>query len=180
MKYTSRIILLFLVGFFISCSDDSGEVPAEECLLIKENLAFDQIDESSDYAAVESLLGRPSASQSFGNSNTNTWYFCNNTDLYITIIRTNLKVINKVKSFSDESCSQNLTTSNFELINLGQTASEVLDILIDEGDLYAVNYNNDQTLVITEAITWYDCTDTNKRIQIRFENGIVISKEKSF
>jgi hypothetical protein len=105
-----------------------------------------------------------------------TWIFCDNPNLFISLVYIDNKIVSKTKSFSNSSCSDEINQDNFELIMDDNSYQQVRVILNNVGDKYFVEYTYAPTFALSETVVWYDCTDVSKRIQVVLLNDEVIEK----
>lgn len=174
-------LLLFLALLFVGfgCNKD-GEVLVEEtCDLIEENKNFNELGIDMDYEAITDILGQPASQIATAGYSELGWLYCNFTDLIITVKISNSKIFSKLKSFSNEACSNQVTIESFNEISIGDSYQNLVDIFGDEGDTYFVEYRYQPELSQNETIVWYDCVNTDKRIQVVLEDQKVVSKEES-
>ena len=179
MKLIQYLLLPFVLLSLTSCgSDDDGPEP-QVCDLVVTTNQFDMITKDMGFDAIESLLGPPTNSFSSGAAASYTWGFCDNSELFVSVVFNDMKLASKLRSFANSSCSSNINQESFDAIEVGDSIDDMQTLFNDEGDTYSVLYSIESPFVETATTVWYDCDDVNKRIQVVFENGVSVSKEES-
>jgi len=177
------IIVLSLLMF--SCKSDDV-MNNSNCDLVAVNTSFDQILGYMSYTDIENLLGIPGnhfRTNDLGPSGEMKFYrwdFCDGSNSFECWLINDERVHLKSKDFANNSCSNNVNQSNYSVISVGDSYSQVTSLLGNQNDNIRVDYDA-QGVANVKIYRWYNCTDNTVFIEVWFDfNGNVFLINNSF
>jgi hypothetical protein len=183
-----KIILIILLCplLFISCEEDASTPnnlsSLTPCNLVQENIQFSQIQQGMNHAQIASILGsngdhfRTDGGGSGVEIKYYRWSYCGNTSALECWLRNDTLAL-KIKNFSDNSCSNNVNSTSFSNISIGDPYSSVTALLGGAGDNFRIDYYPTYRIFY---YLWYDCADSLRNIQVWFQNDSTQLILKSF
>ena len=181
-----KLLYLFL-AISVACSsgDDSSESNSN-CDLDLANTKFDQITGLMSYSDIENIVGltgnnfRTDDLGAAGEMKFYRWDFCDGVEWFECWIINDERLNLKTKFFADDSCSDNVNQSNYSLISIGDSYSQVSSLIDNQGDNFRIDYDA-QGLPNISFYRWYNCSNRAEYIEVWFDfNGEAFLINKSF
>ena len=143
-----KIILLFSSLIIFGCSSSDDGTTNSSCDLNFANQKFAEITGLMSYSDVENLIGVPG--NNFRTDNLGPsgemkfyrWDFCEDNKYFECWIINDERLNLKTKYFGDNTCSANVYQSNYLLISIGDSLSQIRSLLGNQGDNIRIDYNN--------------------------------------
>ena len=185
-------LLLLSALLILGCSgdDSSNDSNDSNCDLDNANLRFSQINADMNYSQVANIMGVDG--NHFRTDNLGfgdvlkfySWEYCDGGNNRIECWFKNDELLNvKFKSFSNNSCTNNVNQFNYSSISAGDSYVSISNLLDDQGDNYRSDWVeiNSTNILATNFYRWYNCSNRSDYIEVWFDiNGEAILITKSF
>ena len=182
-KLSFLFIVIFYTTLFNSCTKGASTNGTSQCDFTVFNSNFRKITKNSTYDSVKVIFGTDG--DNFRNDGTGTtqikyykWYPCTDKSDFVQCWFQNGRLILAQKTFKNDVCSNNITSTSFSSLNNGMTYQQVSLLLNSNGD----NFRNDYSTTTTQTnfYYFYNCSDKSKYIQVWFQNNSAILINKNF
>lgn len=146
------------------------------------NSKFELIVQSSTYNDVKTLIGWDGDlyrvdSTTGKKTEYYRWYTCSNTRFYIECRFTNGVLVLSNKTINNGSCADDISNETFDLVEDGMTYNQVKTILNNAGDHFRSSFSATTAVIFYR---FYRCGDPAKYIEVWFNNGVAVVRQKNF